>query len=216
MALIRPRSDPGNASGFLSARMATYCAVQSPTPLIAVRASQNRSGSCATSNCRSPVHHSCRDSPDRLGAASYQPDVLQPCSHQPLRGRKYVVQSVLDIRARQIQTLTVFSWAIRPAIVVAALTEICCPRIARIVISNPSQAPGTLTPAFFRNMAFNRPVFAERGPNLGYRCIEIENLPCYLHGFKQRVRVYAMQCQRQDIRRVDPVGSRPRRDHRAK
>ena len=36
----------------------------------------------------------------------------------------------------------------RPAIVVAAFTVICCPRIARTAISNPSNAPGTRRPGF--------------------------------------------------------------------
>ena len=38
-------------------------------------------------------------------------------------------------------------WAIRPAIVVAAFTEICWPRIARTVISKASHAPGVRMPA---------------------------------------------------------------------
>ena len=42
----------------------------------------------------------------------------------------------------------------RPAIVVAAFTAICCPRIARIAISKPSNAPGTRRPGFFVTLFF--------------------------------------------------------------
>ena len=51
--------------------------------------------------------------------------------------------------------------ASRPAIVVAAFTVICCPRMARTAISNPSNAPGTRRPGFAATSGARTRVLAE-------------------------------------------------------
>ena len=53
-ARSRPRSEAGNASGFLSTRIATYWAVQSPIPFSETNVLQNSSGSWDESKLNSP------------------------------------------------------------------------------------------------------------------------------------------------------------------
>ena len=49
----------------------------------------------------------------------------------------------------------------RPASVVAPLTVTCCPRIARVASSNPSQHPGMRRPGSFPNLFANNTSFCK-------------------------------------------------------
>ena len=134
----KPGRRPRNASGSLKARINTYWVVQSPIPGMARSCAAVETPSNTT--CSS-INRSCQraESVARARNAGFFDGRIG----QLRRGWK---QSRASPLAASIGVP--HCAATRPAIVVAAATEICWPRIALTASSNGSQAPGVRTPGW--------------------------------------------------------------------
>ena len=170
----------GNASGSLSARIATYCAVQSPMPGMARSASSVE----RRRTRRAVADRACQRAQRRARAE------MMPASSS---GASASCAGVGNRPSRAPPTPSIgvpHRSATRPAIVVAAVTEICWPRIARTVTSNGSHAPGVRMPACAataRLQAAHRPTTVRAiSARIG---AEIEHAPHPLDDRQQRARI---------------------------
>ena len=146
VALSKTRSPAGKASGQRSARMAMYCAVQSPMPGNACKARGRLHGVGAGSQIKLAAFHGLGDQADARGAAAAIPsDAISASGASAIRAG--VAGSADPGPANGVSIGSPNRAASRPASVVAARTETRWPRIARTVSSNPSNAPGTRKPA---------------------------------------------------------------------
>ncbi len=138
-------SPDGNASGCRSARIAIYCAVHSPMPGIAANAASV--DGLSKSNERS---HTALAS-ERIALARV---AMMPASSSRASA-SWAAFGNSRFNPWQSSTGVPHLAATRAAMVVAARTVICCPRIARTESSNGSHAPGTRTPACLAHARVN-------------------------------------------------------------
>ena len=139
------RSPSGNASGQCSARIAMYCAVQGPMPGSSIKLSNLffdiRRKASTTRALRSPrarapsgIVRGCRRCPSA------------PISVRQPRAMRAAVGASRLSSGQGVAMGSPKASAHRPAMVVAAFTDTCCPSTARTASSNPSNAPGTRRP----------------------------------------------------------------------
>jgi hypothetical protein len=136
------RSPLGNASASPRARMAMYCAVHGPMPGCAKSAFVTACGAAAAANVTAP---------DVTARAS----VLMAAAREAITPTSSIGAwascfAVGKIRSRPSPAPATAGepkrLASRPAMVVAAATDTCWPRMARTESSNASQAPGVRMP----------------------------------------------------------------------
>lgn len=134
-----PKSLAGNASGSLKARIATYCAVQSPMPGSSRKRAMN-------SSVFNPEKEMSPSQTARAKERIVRARALVNPTREKFASTNFSGAGNRCEMPRRDVTCTPNSRTNLPVRVVAPRTVTCCPRMARTANSNPSQLPGTLNP----------------------------------------------------------------------